>query len=321
MGRDGQYGGLEETDLITLLQKLRNKPYDRGQIFEIIADNTWNKAGSDDLMICKVFAIIGSKNMHLNPINTLKVGEELKISGTISSPDAEVRIRITGPMEVPERSVQVRDGKFQAIFDTTDLLPGTYTVIAESENAYSTKSFEVMLATPIHSMPTETPTETPLPTTKPGEVMIHLHGVKTEVTVGEDIILALSVVNLITNPTMTVQLVLKVPSGMSITSTEFIQSGAGMYTATYTVEPGKERHIEVHIKTNQVGKFYVEGYICYYFGSDKSTAGNKTVKLDVKVDPPTPKQTPKETPGFELIFVIAGLLAVVYLFRMKKEFI
>jgi PGF-CTERM protein len=176
-------------------------------------------------------------------------------------------------------------------------------------------------------MPTETLTETPSPTPKPGEVIVYLHGQKTDVTVGEDIILSLSAVNRITKPTMTLQLILKVPSGMSITSTGFIESGAGMYTATYTVEPGKERHIGVNIRTNQVGKFDVDGDICYYFGGDKTTAEYKNIKLPVKVNPtpttmPTgiaPTSSPTETPGFELIFAIAGLLAVAYLFRRKKE--
>jgi PGF-CTERM protein len=186
--------------------------------------------------------------------------------------------------------------------------------------------------------PTETPeTITPLPTTfpesietppptisKPGGVNVYLHGEKTDVWVGEDIILSLSAVNLITKPTMTLQLILKVPSGMSITSTEFIESGAGMYTATYTVEPGKERHIGVNIKTNQVGDFNVEGAICYYFGRDKSTAEYKNVKLPVKANPiptptgTTPTSSQTETPGFEAVFAIAGLLAVAYSVGRKK---
>lgn len=41
---------------------------------------------------------------------------------------------------------------------------------------------------------------------------------------------ALSAANLITKPAMTVQLILKVLSGMSVTSTEFIKGGGGQYT-------------------------------------------------------------------------------------------
>jgi len=42
-----------------------------------------------------------------------------------------------------------------------------------------------------------------------------LHGEKTDVVLGEDIILKLSAINIITNPVMTVQVILIPPSGMS----------------------------------------------------------------------------------------------------------
>ena len=164
-------------------------------------------------------------------------------------------------------------------------------------------------------------------TFKPEEVYVYLHGDKTDVIVGEEAILSLSTVNLITKPTMTLQLILKVPSGMSISSAEFIESGAGQYTATYTVEPGKERHIGVSIKTNEPGDFTVVGTIAYYFEGDKSTAEYKNVKLPVKVNPistqttikTTPTPSPTKTPGFEPIFAITSLLAVAYLVRRKKK--
>jgi PGF-CTERM protein len=159
-----------------------------------------------------------------------------------------------------------------------------------------------------------------------GEACVYLHGDKTDVIVGEEAILSLSAVNLITKPTMTLQLILKVPSGMSITSTEFIESGAGQYTATYTVEPGKERHIGVNIKTNEPGDFAVVGIIAYYFRGDKSNAAYEEKTLPVKVNPKstptltvtTPMPCPTETPGFEAIFAIAALLAVAYLVRRRK---
>ena len=82
----------------------------------------------------------------------------------------------------------------------------------------------------------------------------------------------------------------------------------------------------MHIKTNQVGKFNVEGDICYYFGGDKSTTEYKTVKLPVKVSPkstPTPTGTTPtsdqtESPGFEAVFAIGVLLALMYLSKKKK---
>ena len=82
---------------------------------------------------------------------------------------------------------------------------------------------------------------------------------------------------------MTVQLILRVPSGMSVTSSEFIKGGGGQYTATYMVQPGDIRQIEVHIMTNQPGDFTVTGDILNYFGDDKSTEERGTVDLPVKV--------------------------------------
>ncbi len=114
---------------------------------------------------------------------------------------------------------------------------------------------------------------------------VQLHGEKTDVVLGEDVILKLSAVNLITKPVMTVQVILIPPSGMSVTSTEFVISGAGQYTTTYTINPGIGRDIEVRIKTNQTGDFEVEGRIVYYYGEDKETAEDHTLTLPIKVKP------------------------------------
>ncbi len=114
---------------------------------------------------------------------------------------------------------------------------------------------------------------------------VQLHGEKTDVVLGEDVILKLSAVNLITKPAMTVQVILIPPSGMSVTSTEFVISGAGQYTTTYTINPGSGRDIEVRIKTNQTGDFEVRGRIVYYYGEDKETAEDHTLTLPIKVKP------------------------------------
>jgi hypothetical protein len=95
---------------------------------------------------------------------------------------------------------------------------------------------------------------------------VQLHGEKTDVVLGEDILLKLSAVNLITKPAMHVQVIIIPPSGMSVTSSAFAKSGAGQYTTTYELEPGTGKDIEVAIRSNQVGDFDVNGRIIYYFG-------------------------------------------------------
>ncbi|MDO9098506.1 MAG: LemA family protein [Candidatus Methanoperedens sp.] len=131
--------------------------------------------------------------------------------------------------------------------------------------------------------PAATPVTTPPTTTSIPSASVELYGEKTDVELGEDIILKLSAVNLITKPVMTVQVILIPPPGTSVTSSEFATSGAGQYTSTYKLEPGGARDIEVRIKTNQVGDFTVNGKIVYYFGDDKSTAEYHKLELPIKV--------------------------------------
>ncbi len=124
-----------------------------------------------------------------------------------------------------------------------------------------------------------------VPPQEPGEVSTHLYGQITEVLIGDPIILNLSAVNPIMKPDMTLQLILKIPSGMSVISTVFVTGGAGQYTATYELKPGDIRNIEVQIMANQAGEFTINGDINYYFGRDVSTAEGKSQSIEVSVKP------------------------------------
>ena len=156
---------------------------------------------------------------------------------------------------------------------------------------------------------------------------VHLHGEKTDVVLGEDILLILSAVNKITNPTMTLQVILIPPSGMSVTSADFVESGAGQYTSTYVIEPGKGRDIEVGIRSNQVGDFVVNGEVIYFFEGEEDKPEEHTLSLPIKVresSSPTPTPTHTHTPssddgkgipGFEAMFAAAGLLLIIVLIK------
>ncbi len=147
-----------------------------------------------------------------------------------------------------------------------------------------------------------------------------LTGEKTDVVMGEDILLKLSAVNLITKPQMHVQVIIKVPSGMSVTSSEFSKSGAGQFTADYELAPGDGRDVEVRIKSNQVGEFNVNGRIVYYFGDNKGTSEDYTLDLPIKVmkdNSSAQGLTGKPTPGFEAVLGISGLVVVLGL-KWKK---
>ncbi|MCX9025187.1 MAG: BatD family protein [Candidatus Methanoperedens sp.] len=152
---------------------------------------------------------------------------------------------------------------------------------------------------------------------------VQLHGEKTDVVLGEDVMLKLSAVNLITKPVMHVQVIILPPSGMSVTSSEFAESGAGQFTTTYELPPGKGRDIEVRIQSNQVGEFEVQGRIVYYFDEDSAHAEDHTLTLPIKVRASTGQPEPTDTPakkmwlpGFEVLPAVIGLLA---LYLIKKR--
>ena len=114
------------------------------------------------------------------------------------------------------------------------------------------------------------------------EAPVLLYGEKTDVRLGEDILLKLSAANLINKPPMTVQVLIYAPSGMSVTSAEFAKSAAGIYTTNYILNPGDAKDIEIIVKSNQVGYFNIKGRIVYYF-EDKNNAVDQALMLPVRV--------------------------------------
>lgn len=157
---------------------------------------------------------------------------------------------------------------------------------------------------------------------------VELHREKTDVVLGEDIVLKLSAVNIITKPMMTVQVILIPPSGMSVSSSEFVTSGAGQFTSTFNISTGTGRDIEVRIKANQIGDFEVKGRVIYYFGNDQSTAEDSTLSLPIKVrtPPPTPldeRTAAEKTTGLSkntlIIIGILALILILIIYRSRKK--
>ncbi|GFO96332.1 hypothetical protein ig2599ANME_0520 [groundwater metagenome] len=229
----------------------------------------------------------------------------------------------------------------KAIADAT----GTVSETSEENNELSETFYVTPVVTPTLAPKTPTPTPTPktptpmpkitpaatltpvlkIPTPTPSTISVKsasasLHGEKTDVVLGEDILLKLSAVNLITKPKMHVQVIIIPPSGMSVTSSEFSKSGAGQFTSNYELEPGDGKDIEVRIKSNQVGDFNVNGRIVYYFGDEKDKAEDYTLNLPVKVrkEPVDSAQNvQKPIPGFGVVIVIIGLSFAVFLKRRR----
>lgn len=153
--------------------------------------------------------------------------------------------------------------------------------------------------------------------TTPAQPQVNLYGEKTDVYMGDEIILKLSGTNLITKPKMHVQVILTPPSGMSVISSEFIESGYGVFTANFDVEPGGQKGIGITLRPNQIGDFIVKGRMIYYFGNNKEREVNYEQNLPIKVRerytaPPQPYYTQRDIPGFTSWLSLIGILFAIY---------
>jgi hypothetical protein len=112
---------------------------------------------------------------------------------------------------------------------------------------------------------------------------------------------------------------------MSVSSSEFVQSGAGQYTTTYEIEPGKGRDIEVRIAANQIGDFNVTGRVVYYFGDNIKDGEDYTLDLPIHVEDPNPQPAPEDKsltipdiPGFGVTGLVM-ILMLAYILRRNGE--
>lgn len=137
----------------------------------------------------------------------------------------------------------------------------------------------------------------------PGDPSIVLYGTRTTTRVGEPSLFDLSIINSITQPQMTVQLILQIPSGWSVQGVGFAQNCTGQCSGVYPVDAGANRNVQIEIQPNQVGGFAVQGRVIWFFGSDKDKAKNAIVSLPITVrtsgtldNPPTTTTNPLRTP-------------------------
>ena len=237
---------------------------------------------------------------------------------------ASIYIDGTYEGETPKTFEDVEQGSHKITLNLTGYEDWSQTI-----NVHADKTFSLSPKLPLkQEKPINTPTEKPQSTpTEPSEssASINLHGEKTNVSMGEDIQLKLSAVNIITKPAMHTQVILTPPSGMSVSSSDFVDSGAGQYTATFDLEPGKGKDIEVRIKANQVGNFNVKGRVIYYFGDDKKNGLDYPLILPIQVSDtsaPAPvstsesnKESNHSTPGFGFASLVFILLLVLIIKR------
>lgn len=121
-----------------------------------------------------------------------------------------------------------------------------------------------------------------LPVLTKSEIGFQLRTDRTTIKNGESSILTLSATNIITKTPMTAQLILTIPAGVSVTSTELIASGSGQYSTTFTIQPGDTKFISATIQGNENGNFIIEGRLVYHFG-DISEKHDETQRVEIRI--------------------------------------
>ena len=139
---------------------------------------------------------------------------------------------------------------------------------------------------------TATITPTPEPTTPLGEPVVNFHASQTEVPKGEPVVLTLSVANSIVNPEMTLQLVLQIPSGVSVRGEGLSEACSVQCSVIYKVPTGENRDFPLTAVPNQVGSFSIAGRIEWYFGDDPTTHAGKLSSLTLNAADPVAAPTP-----------------------------
>jgi len=230
----------------------------------------------------------------------LEEGEKVTITYGATAPSGVTSIRIL----LDGTLLESRNGAGTYNITTNSLSVGTHTISVVAIDSKSNRDSK----------------ELPITVERTGP-SVYFGTTRTTIEKGEDAIFTLSAVNPIGNPPMTVQLILKPPSGISVTRSSFAKAGSGIYTCTQTIESGDNvRSIDVHLTGNQIGMYEIESEVYYQFeGSPKSPTRYETLTLVVEPGyAPAPKDTTTETevkmeiPGFDSIYALCMLLFIGY---------
>ncbi len=232
----------------------------------------------------------------------LEEGEKVTIIYGANDPSgvASIKILLDGAM----LESQNQAGTYTVT--TNSLTTGKHVIRVEATDSKSNSCFE----------------ELPITVERTGP-SVYFGTTRTAIKKGEDAIFTLSAVNPIGNPSMTIQLILKPPSGVSVTSSSFAKAGSGIYTCTQVIESGDNvRSIEVRLTGNEVGTHEIESEVYYQFrGSPKSPTRYDMLTLIVEQDPRSADSESEArelvVPGFGAMVAVMGLLAV-YLWRKRR---
>ena len=132
-----------------------------------------------------------------------------------------------------------------------------------------------------------TPTATAIPPPPPlctqNQPCLDIHAERSDVNVGEDVRLTLSMVNSF-RPPMTVRMILQAPPGWSIVGTGLAESCSSLCSATYIIDTADQNSIVFTSRANEVGQHIFTGNLLWYFGEDADNVGSVDKEIKVMVN-------------------------------------
>lgn len=160
----------------------------------------------------------------------------------------------------------------------------------------------------------------------------NLTGTSGNVGVGDATVIRLSAVNLLTSRDMTVQLLLELPTGVTVSAVENAAEGSNQFTAVFDVAAGGEDNIGVELSVNDPGEHVVRGEAVYYFGEEKGEAYSTPMATTVTASAGTTADAGQsgsgergddanaDAPGFGVATALGGAVGGVWaLARRRRE--
>lgn len=112
-------------------------------------------------------------------------------------------------------------------------------------------------------------------------VSISLKANSQAVSIDTSAALTFSMTNLVGTESVTAQLLLDVPTGLSVNQTSFNQGGS-QFTSTYETEPGETVTDTLQISATETGPYLVTGYVVYTFAGSDTPNQTKTSEIELR---------------------------------------
>ncbi|RZN37481.1 MAG: hypothetical protein EFT35_06150 [Methanophagales archaeon ANME-1-THS] len=164
-GRNGIYDGIGDDDLLNGLKtkyfggdlsRLAGKTQE--QINATLWDATIGTAGSDDYMK-KITIKVGTAEVKLYSLADIDIGSDLLVTGTSNREGHSIIVKVKGPVDLGTKFATVENGKFKAMFSTSEALTGEYTIEADDGEGHMAIT-TVNIITPVRTLASPTPAPT-----------------------------------------------------------------------------------------------------------------------------------------------------------------